>query len=249
MRHGIGLGFYPAGGVGPENLLMRALVTGGGGLIGSHLVDRLLSDGHDVRVLDNFATGRRENLLHVADDVEIVEGDIQSYERAHTAVRGCDVLFHAAGMVASTPVERVWEINGLAPRFAVEAAAKEDVGRVVVTSTVAGIGPVEHAGEGGEDDLYRGGGLGLTYPDSKHEGEVEALRAGARLGIDTVVTNPSYVLGVPIDRTQPGETSTRIVGNYLRGRLPVVLDAPINFVDVEDVATGHLLAAEKGEPG
>ena len=57
------------------------------------------------------------------------------------------------------------------------------------------------------------------------------------------------MLGVPVDTSQPGETSTRIVGNYLRGRLPAVLDAPINFVDVEDVATGHLLAAERGKPG
>jgi nucleoside-diphosphate-sugar epimerase len=57
------------------------------------------------------------------------------------------------------------------------------------------------------------------------------------------------VLGVPVNRAQKGETSTRTVGNYLRGRLPAVLDAPMNFVDVEDVATGHVLAAERGKPG
>ena len=77
---------------------MRALVTGGGGFIGSHLVDRLLHDGHDVRVLDNFATGRRENLLDVYNDVELVEGDIQSYERVHNAVRGCDLVTHLAAL-------------------------------------------------------------------------------------------------------------------------------------------------------
>jgi UDP-N-acetylglucosamine/UDP-N-acetylgalactosamine 4-epimerase len=60
---------------------MRVLITGGGGFIGSHLVDHFLADGHDVRVLDNFATGRRENLVHVMGDVELVEGDMQSYER------------------------------------------------------------------------------------------------------------------------------------------------------------------------
>ena len=78
--------------------LVRALVTGGGGFIGSHLVDRLLQDGHDVRVLDNFATGRRENLLDVSDEVELVEGDIQSYERVHNAVRGCDLVAHVAAL-------------------------------------------------------------------------------------------------------------------------------------------------------
>jgi UDP-glucose 4-epimerase len=77
---------------------VRALITGGGGFIGSHLVDDMLAEGHEVRVLDNFATGRRENLLHIISDIEIVEGDIQSYERVHTAVRGCEVVLHQAAL-------------------------------------------------------------------------------------------------------------------------------------------------------
>src|SRR5688500_732800 len=76
----------------------RALVTGGGGFIGSNLAERLLHDGYEVRVLDNFATGRRENLTGLAGEVEIVEGDVQSYERACNAVRGCDVVFHQAAL-------------------------------------------------------------------------------------------------------------------------------------------------------
>ena len=54
---------------------------------------------------------------------------------------------------------------------------------------------------------------------------------------------------MPLNRTLPGETSTRIVGNYLRGRLPAIVDSYTNIVDVEDVADGHLLAAERGQPG
>src|SRR4051812_23249404 len=77
---------------------MRVLVTGGGGFIGSHLVERLLRDGHEVRVLDNFATGRRENLTHLLGDFELIEGDIQSYERAHNAVVGREVVFHQAAL-------------------------------------------------------------------------------------------------------------------------------------------------------
>src|SRR5690349_21302009 len=77
---------------------MRALVTGGGGFIGSHIAERLLHDGHEVRVLDNFATGRRENLLALDGELDIVEGDIQSYERAHAATRGCEVVFHQAAL-------------------------------------------------------------------------------------------------------------------------------------------------------
>jgi nucleoside-diphosphate-sugar epimerase len=77
---------------------LKVLVTGGGGFIGSHLVQRLLADGYDVRVLDNFATGRRETLVMFGADVELIEGDLQSYERAHNAVRGCEIVFHQAAL-------------------------------------------------------------------------------------------------------------------------------------------------------
>jgi nucleoside-diphosphate-sugar epimerase len=76
----------------------RVLVTGGGGFIGSHLVNELLVRGHEVCVLDNFATGRRENLAAVLDDVELIEGDVRSSERAHAAARGCDAVVHAAAL-------------------------------------------------------------------------------------------------------------------------------------------------------
>jgi nucleoside-diphosphate-sugar epimerase len=77
---------------------MRILVTGGGGFIGSHLVHALVQEGHDVRVLDNFATGRRENLLGLDSSFELVEGDIQSYERVHNAALDCEVVLHQAAM-------------------------------------------------------------------------------------------------------------------------------------------------------
>ncbi|MEJ7783791.1 MAG: NAD-dependent epimerase/dehydratase family protein [Solirubrobacteraceae bacterium] len=66
--------------------------------IGCHLAARLVADGHDVRVLDNFATGRRSNIEAIGGDFELVEGDIQSYERAHNAVRGCEIVFHQAAL-------------------------------------------------------------------------------------------------------------------------------------------------------
>jgi UDP-glucose 4-epimerase len=76
----------------------RALVTGGGGFIGSHLVERLLAGGAEVRVLDNFATGSRANLGDALDEIELIEGDIQSYERVHNAIRGCELVFHQAAL-------------------------------------------------------------------------------------------------------------------------------------------------------
>jgi dihydroflavonol-4-reductase len=224
---------------------LKACVTGATGFVGGHIVRELLDQGHDVRVVyrDKARLARLGGL-----EPDTFEADVLDRAAMRRAVRGYDVVFHAAGMVASTPVEQVWDVNGLSPRIAVEAAAAEGVRRVVVTSSVAGIGPVKRGEVGSEGDRYHGG-LGLTYPDTKHEGEVEALAAGEQFGVDVVVVNPAYVLGVPVDRLQPGETSTRIVGNYLRGRLPAVVDGGTTIVDVRDVATGHVAAAAQGRAG
>ncbi|HUG63814.1 MAG TPA: SDR family oxidoreductase [Gaiellaceae bacterium] len=81
---------------------MKALVTGGGGFIGSNVVRALLARGDDVRVLDNFATGSRANLAGLESDVQLVEGDLRSYERVHAAVRGAEVVFHQ-GALPSVP--------------------------------------------------------------------------------------------------------------------------------------------------
>src|SRR5213082_571617 len=77
-----------------------ALVTGGGGFIGSNLIRALLERGDAVRVLDNFSTGNRANLEGL--DVEVVEGELRSYERVHAAVRGVEVVFHL-GALGSVP--------------------------------------------------------------------------------------------------------------------------------------------------
>ena len=81
---------------------MKALVTGGAGFIGSALVRALLERGDDVRVLDNFSTGNRRNLGGAERDVEVVEGELRSYERVHAATRGVDVVFHQ-GALPSVP--------------------------------------------------------------------------------------------------------------------------------------------------
>lgn len=225
---------------------MTACVTGATGFIGAHVALALAKRGEQVRV-----TYRDESRLgRLGDaDVEPVKADVLDRGAMRRAVRDCELLFHTAGYVGARPRQRVWDMNALSPRVAVEAAAAEGVGRVVLTSSVAGIGPVLDGEVGSEDDVYRGGGLGMTYVDAKHEGEAEALAAAARLGVEVVIVNPSYVFGVPVDRSQPGETSTRAIGNYLLGRLPAVVDGQINAVDVRDVASGHLRAADRGAPG
>jgi dihydroflavonol-4-reductase len=224
----------------------RVCITGSTGFIGAHVAKLAAKAFGPPRV-----TYRDETRLTRLGAVEVdpIKADVLDRSALRRAFRGCDLVFHSAGLVGSRPPELVWQLNALAPRIAVEAAAAEGVRRVVVTSSVAGIGPAPPDRPGTEEDVYAGWGLGLTYPDAKHEGESEALAAGARLGVEVVVVNPSYVFGAPVDRSQPGETSTRTVGNYLRGRLPAVVDAQTNIVDVADVAKGHLLAAERGRAG
>jgi UDP-N-acetylglucosamine/UDP-N-acetyl-alpha-D-glucosaminouronate 4-epimerase len=80
----------------------RVLVTGGAGFIGSHLVRALLERGETVRIIDNFSTGNRGNLGGLEDDVEVVEGELRSYERVHNAMRGVEIVFHQ-GALPSVP--------------------------------------------------------------------------------------------------------------------------------------------------
>jgi dihydroflavonol-4-reductase len=221
-------------------------ITGATGFIGRWVAELVSRDGDSLRV-----TYRDEARLDRLDGLEAepVKADVLDRGALRRAFRGCEIVLHTAGMVASRPADRVWEVNALGARNAVEAAAAEGVRRVVVTSSVAGIGPAPPGRQGTEEDPFLGGGLGLTYVDAKHEGEAEALAAGARLGVEVVIVNPSYVFGPPADRDNLEQTSNRMIGNYLLGRLPAVVDGETNAADVRDVARGHLLAAEKGVPG
>jgi dihydroflavonol-4-reductase len=225
---------------------MKALVTGATGFVGAHVVRALAERGDEVRV-----SYRNPDRLEALRGLSYrrAKGDVLDYRAMRRALRGIDVLFHVAGYVGSSPVERVWQLNAQGPVVAIEAAAAEGVRRVVLTSTISAIGLADGDEPADERTRYPKDWLGLVYPDSKHAGETAALEAAARHGVELVVVNPAYVLGVPVNRAQPGETSTRTIGNYLRGRLPAVIDAPMNFVDVEDVAAGQLLAADRGEPG
>jgi len=115
----------------------RVLVTGGGGFIGSNLVRGLLERGDEVRVLDNFATGRRENLAGL--DVHVVEGELRSYERVHNAVRGVEVVFHL-GALGSVPRSVQDPLTSSAVNIegtmnVLLAARDEDVRRVVYSSS------------------------------------------------------------------------------------------------------------------
>jgi dihydroflavonol-4-reductase len=221
-------------------------VTGATGFLGAHLVRLLRERDHEVAV-----TYRDRSRLGALEDFGIrrAKADIRDYRALRRAFEGSEVVFHTAGYVGSRPTDLAWRINAEAPLVVVEAAAAAGCRRVVVTSSISAVGVPAKGRRADESTDYPQNWLGLTYPDSKHEGERVALHAAERHEVEVVVVNPGYVLGVPLDRNSPREISARTVGNYLRGRLPAVIEAPMNFVDVEDVAVGHLLAANRGQAG
>jgi nucleoside-diphosphate-sugar epimerase len=115
----------------------KVLVTGGAGFIGSNLVRELLERGDDVRVLDNFSTGNRRNIEDL--DVEVVEGELRSYERVHNAVRGVETVFHL-GALGSVPRSVQDPLTSSAVNIegtlnVLLAARDEGIRRVVYTSS------------------------------------------------------------------------------------------------------------------
>ena len=120
---------------------MRALVTGGAGFIGSHIATRLLQLGHEVVVLDNFFTGKRENLAGIAKDVRLVEGDVRDLGTVEQAAAGCQLVYHEAAIV-SVPfsVEHPQEshdVNIQGTLNVLQAARKAGAKRVVFASSAA----------------------------------------------------------------------------------------------------------------
>ncbi len=113
------------------------LVTGGGGFIGSHLVEGLLDDGHAVRVLDNFSTGSIENLAGMQDRVEIVTGDITDFAAVQKAMRGVELVFHQAAL-ASVP-------RSVADPLATHRACVDGTLHVLLAARDAGVRRVVYA--------------------------------------------------------------------------------------------------------
>lgn len=221
----------------------KTLVTGGSGFVGSHVVRELAARGDDLRLL----VRRGSNLDHLADvEFERSSGDVLDRRAVARTVKGMDRAFHIAGTTSMLAHhrERVFDLNVKGTRIVLEECLKAEVQRVVFTSSVAAIGPASPRGTVDETHAFTAGSLGIAYVNSKHEAEVEALRLAAH-GLPVVIVNPSFVLG-PDD---PRGTSMELVRRFLLGRIPAYVDGGLNIVDVRDVAKGHVLADQKGEPG
>jgi dihydroflavonol-4-reductase len=217
------------------------LLTGGAGLVGSH-VARLLAQRGDQLRLTLRPDSRRENLDF---EFEAVNCDILDRRAVRRAMRGVDRVFHVAGItnLRATP-EVLFQTNVEGTRIVLEEALRAGVERVVHTSSVAAIGPAPRGTVADERQLFSPGGYGIPYIDSKREAEAEALRLAAR-GLPVVVVNPSFVFGAG----DFNRSSTELVRRFLRRELPAYVDGTLNVVDAEDVARGHLLADERGTVG
>ena len=223
---------------------MKALVTGGTGFIGSHVVRALLDDGASVRVLARAGSDRR---ALAGLPVEVVTGDLADPGSLTAALSGVEVLYHVAAdyrLWAPDPAV-LYRVNVEGTRALLLAAEAAGVSRVVYTSSVGALGLLPDGRPGTETTPVRLEDMVGDYKRSKFLGEREADEAAAR-GLPVVIVNPSAPVG-PWD-WKPTPTGRMLV-DYLRGRMPAYLDTGLNLVHVRDVARGHLLAAARGRPG
>jgi len=228
--------------------MTRVLVTGGAGFIGSNLVAALLERGDDVRVLDNFSTGSRRNLASLGREVEVVEGDLRSYERVHTAVRGVEVVFHQGALgsvprsvqdpLTSTAVNVEGTLNVLL------AARDEGIRRVVAASSSSVYGD---GGAFPRVETQAPNPLS-PYAVAKLAAERFCVTFSRVYGLETVALRYFNVFGPRQDPTsQYAAVVPRFIEAIAAGR-PVTVhgdgEQSRDFTFVENVVGANLLAAD-----
>jgi UDP-glucose 4-epimerase len=228
---------------------LKVLVTGGAGFIGSNLARDLLARGDEVRVLDNFSTGYRRNLEGL--DAELVEGDLRSYERVATAVRGIEVVFHQGAMpsvprsiqdpLTSTAVNVEGTLNVLL------AARDAGVRRVVFasSSSVYGNAPGMPRRESQPVAPL------APYAVSKLAAEQYCMVANRVFGVETVALRYFNVFG---EHQDPRSGYAAVIPKFIRmmldGERPTIYgdgETSRDFTHVENVVEANLAAAD--EPG
>ncbi len=205
------------------------------------MIRQAIEAGYDVRATVRTQQGGYEVTRHGATPVEADLSDVDSLAQA---MRGMEVVFHAAGINAyCLPNTReMFTTNVHGSVHVIDAAAKAGVSRVVYTSSAVTIG--EATGEvGTESTIHRGWYLS-DYERSKVEAERAVMETSAQAGVKVVSINPSSVQG-------PGRTkgTARFLLWFLEGRLRYFPDTTMSLVDVDDCARAHVAAAAQGEPG
>ncbi len=227
---------------------MTVLVTGGGGFVGSHLAAHLALVGHEVRVLDNFSSGRRSNTDMLPDDMELVEGDIQSYERVHNAVAGCEAVLHQAALPSvSRSVQDPLTSNAtnVTGTLNVLLAARDaGVRRVVFasSSSVYGIAPEVPTSEDAAT------APASPYAAAKLACEGYCRSFGEVYGLETVVLRYFNVFGPRQDpRSQYAAVIPSFITALRSGGAPTVFgdgEQSRDFTFVDDVVEASVLAMD-----
>lgn len=221
---------------------MITLVTGGTGFVGSHIVRQLLERGDTVRVLVRPTSSMREL---AGRDVQVVWGDLRDASSVRAALHGVQRVFHVAAdyrLWAKDPTE-FYETNVAGTRHLL-SAIDAGVDRVVYTSTVATIAVPRDRLPDETTDASLDEMIG-HYKRSKLLAERAVLAAAAR-GAPVVIVNPTTPVGPGDWRPTP---TGRVIVDFLCHRMPAYVQTGLNVVPVEDVARGHLLAAERGRIG
>ena len=226
---------------------MKALVTGGAGFIGSHIAERLVREGHQVVVYDNFTSGRRDNLATLEDKVEIVEADVRDAPRLDYHAAGCDVIFHEAAVV-SVPYsvehpQETHDVNIQGTLNVLLAAKRQQVKRVVFACSAAVYGE--------DPELPKKESMRplpiSPYGVEKITGEMY-LQTWAKLyGVETVSLRYFNVFGPRQDPRSPYSGVISVfVARALEGQTPTVFgdgSQSRDFVYVGNVVDANMRAA------
>ncbi|MCB2145708.1 MAG: SDR family oxidoreductase [Deltaproteobacteria bacterium] len=231
--------------------MSHALVTGGAGFIGSHLVDELVAGGCRVTVLDNLSTGHRHNIDHLGDRIDFVEGDIRDEGLLNRVVKGCEVVFHQAAVVSvSQSVQdpsHACEVNDLGTVRVLDASRRNGVRRVVMASSSAVYGDDPRMPK--TEDMAP---MPLSpYAVQKLTGEFYASVFGGLYGLETVCLRYFNVFGPRQDPSSPYSGVISIFMNRAAaGEAPTIYGdggQSRDFIYVKDVVRANVLAATEAE--
>ncbi|GKS65997.1 dihydroflavonol-4-reductase [Nitrospira sp.] len=223
---------------------MKALVTGATGFVGAAVVRALLNSGVDVRVIARPGSDP-SNLRSV--QVEQVLGDLRDRASLREALTGCRHLYHVAAHYAlwAQDPSIFYDINVVGTRNLLEAAREIGIERTVYCSTIGAIGLPPGGGLGTEETPVSLEHMAGHYKRSKYLAEQEVHKL-AKEGLPVVIVNPSAPVG---ERDVKPTPTGQIIVDFMKGRMPAYIETGMNIIDVDDVATGHLLAMEKGRQG
>lgn len=232
---------------------MHILVTGGAGFIGSHLVEEFLQRGDSVRVLDNFSTGRRENLQLFQGDLEVIEADLRDAARVREAVRGVDWVFHLAAFISVSQSmqdpEACFSVNVGGTAGLLEAARRAGVRKVVLASSTAVYGDTDVFPTAEETPLRP-----LSpYALSKQVDELYARLYTGTFGLPVTALRFFNVYGPRQQPDSPYAAAIPIFVNRLAAGQPISIfgdgKQSRDFVYVKDVVRANLLAAASKAAG